>query len=76
MGDQLADWVALSFVQRGEDVAEARKLIGKNAAIMSKIEKPSAIDCLDEILAETDAAMVARGDLGVEAASEAAGWHA
>ncbi len=60
------DWVALSFVQRGEDVAEARKLIGNNAAIMSKIEKPSAIADLDAVIAQSDGLMVARGDLGVE----------
>lgn len=60
------DWVALSFVQRGEDVAEARKLIGNAAAIMSKIEKPSAIADLDNVIAQSDGLMVARGDLGVE----------
>ncbi len=61
-----ADWVALSFVQRPEDVAEARKLIGGRAAIMVKIEKPAAIDHLDEIIDLADGIMVARGDLGVE----------
>ena len=60
------DYVALSFVQRPEDVAEARKLIARRAAIMVKLEKPSAIQHLDGILELTDAAMVARGDLGVE----------
>ncbi len=60
------DWIALSFVQRPEDVAEARALIGGRARILSKLEKPSAIDRLDEIVALSDAVMVARGDLGVE----------
>jgi pyruvate kinase len=60
------DWVALSFVQRGEDVALARQMIGHGAAIMSKIEKPSAIADLDAIVAQSDGLMVARGDLGVE----------
>ncbi len=61
-----ADWIALSFVQRGDDVEEARKLITNGAAIMVKIEKPSAIDDLDAIIAAADGFMVARGDLGVE----------
>ncbi|MDO8248862.1 MAG: pyruvate kinase [Rhodoferax sp.] len=65
-----ADWIALSFVQRPEDVAEARALIGNRAAIVSKLEKPSAIDRLDEIVALSDAIMVARGDLGVEMPAE------
>ena len=60
------DWVALSFVQRPEDVAEARKIIQGRAAVLSKLEKPAAIDRLDEIIALSDAIMVARGDLGVE----------
>lgn len=60
------DWIALSFVQRPEDVEEARVLIGERARILSKLEKPSAIDRLDEIVALSDAVMVARGDLGVE----------
>ncbi|HXQ41870.1 MAG TPA: pyruvate kinase [Candidatus Udaeobacter sp.] len=61
-----ADWIALSFVQRPEDVAEARRLIGKRAAIMVKIEKPTALAHLDELIQLSDAIMVARGDLGVE----------
>src|SRR5271154_2840421 len=61
-----ADWVALSFVQRPEDVAEGRKLIGTAAGLMVKLEKPSAIRRLDEIIDLSDALMVARGDLGVE----------
>ena len=61
-----ADWIALSFVQRPDDVAEARKLVNGRAGILVKLEKPAAIDRLDEIIELTDAAMVARGDLGVE----------
>ena len=64
--EQGVDWVALSFVQRAEDVAEARRLIGGRAALLAKIEKPSAIDRLVGILERADAVMVARGDLGVE----------
>ena len=64
--DQGADWIALSFVQRPEDVAEARTLVQGRAAILSKIEKPAAVDRLSEILELSDAVMVARGDLGVE----------
>lgn len=60
------DWVALSFVQKADDIREARKIIGKKASIIAKLEKPSAIDDLDEIMELTDAVMVARGDLGVE----------
>jgi len=60
------DWVALSFVQRPEDVLEARSLVGGRAQILSKLEKPSAITALDDIVAASDAVMVARGDLGVE----------
>ncbi len=61
-----ADWIALSFVQRPEDVIEARKIIGNRAAIMAKLEKPSAITTLEEIVEVSDGVMVARGDLGVE----------
>ncbi|MGE0658713.1 MAG: pyruvate kinase [Reyranellaceae bacterium] len=61
-----ADWVALSFVQRADDVAELRKLVAGRAAVMAKLEKPAAIEHLDEILDLSDAIMVARGDLGVE----------
>ncbi|HXH52169.1 MAG TPA: pyruvate kinase [Sphingomicrobium sp.] len=61
-----ADWIALSFVQRPEDVAEARALIGDRAALLAKIEKPAALDRLNDIIALSDAVMVARGDLGVE----------
>jgi pyruvate kinase len=61
-----ADWIALSFVQRPDDVAEGRKLIGSAAGLMVKLEKPAAIRRLDEIIDLADALMVARGDLGVE----------
>jgi pyruvate kinase len=64
--DQRADWIALSFVQRPEDVAEARSLIGDRASLLAKIEKPAAIEHLNDIIALADAVMVARGDLGVE----------
>ena len=64
------DWVALSFVQRPEDVVEARAIIGDKAWIISKLEKPAAIERLDEIVAQSDAVMVARGDLGVELPAE------
>ncbi|MEM6635911.1 MAG: pyruvate kinase [Pseudomonadota bacterium] len=60
------DWLALSFVQRMEDIEEARLLARGRAAIMSKIEKPAAIETFDEILRASDGIMVARGDLGVE----------
>jgi pyruvate kinase len=65
------DWIALSFVQRPEDVAELRKLVRGRAGILSKIEKPKAIESLDAILELSDALMVARGDLGVELPLEA-----
>jgi pyruvate kinase len=64
--EQGADWIALSFVQRPDDVAEARKLVAGRAAVMVKLEKPSAIQCLHEIIELADGLMVARGDLGVE----------
>ena len=60
------DWLALSFVQRPEDVIEARNLAAGRAAILSKIEKPAAVKCFDDILAVSDGIMGARGDLGVE----------
>jgi pyruvate kinase len=60
------DWMALSFVQRPEDVAEGRKLVAGRAGILVKLEKPLAIRHLDEIVELSDAVMVARGDLGVE----------
>jgi pyruvate kinase len=61
-----ADWIGLSFVQRADDVAEARKLTRGRVAIITKIEKPAAMEHLDAILELSDALMVARGDLGVE----------
>jgi len=64
------DWIALSFVQRPEDIAEARKLIAGRAAVMAKLEKPMALTSLDEIVSLCDAIMVARGDLGVEMPTE------
>ncbi|MEX0278471.1 MAG: pyruvate kinase [Ruegeria sp.] len=60
------DWLALSFVQRAKDVFEARALADGRAAILSKIEKPAAIEAFDDILDASDGIMVARGDLGVE----------
>lgn len=60
------DWIALSFVQRPDDIAEARKLAGGQALVMAKIEKPSAVTQFEEILELSDGIMVARGDLGVE----------
>ncbi|HEX6660273.1 MAG TPA: pyruvate kinase [Sphingomicrobium sp.] len=69
--EQKTDWIALSFVQRPEDVAEARSLIGEKASLLAKIEKPAAIDRLNDIIELADAVMVARGDLGVELPPEA-----
>jgi pyruvate kinase len=60
------DWVALSFVQRPEDIADIKAIVAGRAAIVAKLEKPAAIHSLEAIVAETDAVMVARGDLGVE----------
>ena len=64
--DMGVDYVALSFVQRPDDVAEARKLIAHRAGVLVKLEKPSAIEHLYDIIDHSDALMVARGDLGVE----------
>ncbi|MBL8443090.1 MAG: pyruvate kinase [Zoogloeaceae bacterium] len=64
------DWIALSFVQRASDVAQAQALIAGRAALMAKIEKPSAITDIEGILALADGIMVARGDLGVEMPAE------
>jgi pyruvate kinase len=64
--DHGADWIAFSFVQRPDDVAEGRKLVAGRAGVMVKLEKPSAIERLPEIVELADALMVARGDLGVE----------
>lgn len=60
------DWVALSFIQRPEDLAEVRKIARGRVGLMSKIEKPQAIERIEEIIELSDALMVARGDLGVE----------
>jgi pyruvate kinase len=60
------DWIALSFVQKPGDMIEARALIGDRAGLVAKIEKPSALDHIDDIIRLSDAVMVARGDLGVE----------
>lgn len=60
------DWVALSFVQRPEDIMEARNLVNGRAGVLAKLEKPSALDQLHRIIELADAVMVARGDLGVE----------
>ncbi|ALM84212.1 pyruvate kinase [Bordetella sp. N] len=61
-----ADWIALSFVQRADDIREVRGLAGPDVKIVAKLEKPAAISDLESIIAEADAIMVARGDLGVE----------
>ena len=60
------DWVALSFVQKPADLIEARALIGERAGLMAKIEKPAALERIDDIIQISDAIMIARGDLGVE----------
>ncbi|MCK5749249.1 MAG: pyruvate kinase, partial [Oricola sp.] len=65
------DWVALSFIQRPDDLAEARKIARGRVGLLSKIEKPQAVERLDEIIELSDAIMVARGDLGVEMPLEA-----
>jgi pyruvate kinase len=64
------DWIALSFVQRAEDITEIKGIVQGRAGIVAKIEKPAAVECLEAILAESDAVMVARGDLGVEMPAE------
>lgn len=64
------DWVTLSFVQRPEDIFEVKTLVDGRAGVVAKLEKPAAITSLDAIVAETDAVMVARGDLGVEIPAE------
>lgn len=65
-----ADWIALSFVQRPEDLVEARALIKGRAGVLAKLEKPSAIERLEAVIEASDAVMVARGDLGVEMPAE------
>ena len=65
------DWIALSFVQRPEDVAELKRIVNGRAGVLAKIEKPKALRSLEEIVRLADAVMVARGDLGVEMPLEA-----
>ena len=65
------DWLALSFVQRSADVEQARRLVKGRAALLSKIEKPAAVESFDSILEVSDGIMIARGDLGVELPVEA-----
>lgn len=64
------DWIALSFVQRPEDIVEIKRIVQGRAGIVAKLEKPAAIHSLEDIVAEADAVMVARGDLGVEMPAE------
>jgi len=64
--EQGVEWIALSFVQRPDDVRDARNLTGGRAKIMAKIEKPSAVDSIEEIIEASDGIMIARGDMGVE----------
>ena len=74
--DKGVDWVALSFVQRASDVIAAKTIVGKRAVLMSKIEKPAALNELSDIIAASDGIMVARGDLGVELPPEhLPGWQ-
>ena len=68
--DLSLDYVALSFVQKAQDLIDLKKHVGENTGIMAKFEKPLAIKRMDEILKFCDAAMVARGDLGVEMPAE------
>ncbi len=60
------DWIALSFVQKAEDVLKLKELVNNKALVMAKIEKPSAVKNLDAIIQASDGIMIARGDLGVE----------
>jgi pyruvate kinase len=70
------DWIALSFVQKPNDIKELRKICQNKASIMAKIEKPSALDCIKEITSLADGIMIARGDLGVELPIESVpGWQ-
>ena len=66
------DWIALSYVQRTEDIDVLKKILGEKSklSIISKIEKPAALDCIDDIIDKSDGIMIARGDLGVEMAIE------
>ena len=70
------DWVALSFIQRPKDVEELKNICGKKISIMAKIEKPQAINSINEITKLADGLMVARGDLGVELPiQDVPGWQ-
>ena len=70
------DWIALSFVQKPNDIRELRKICSNKASIMAKIEKPSALDYIDQITNFADGIMIARGDLGVELPIESVpGWQ-
>ena len=70
------DWIALSFVQKPNDIKELKKICSNKASIMAKIEKPSALDYLDQITNLADGIMIARGDLGVELPIESVpGWQ-
>ena len=70
------DWIALSFVQKPNDIKELRKICSNKASIMAKIEKPSALDYIDQITSLADGIMIARGDLGVELPIESVpGWQ-
>ena len=64
------DWVALSFVQTSKDIVELKKIVSNNVSVMAKIEKPSAVKNIDDILNASDGVMIARGDLGVELPTE------
>jgi pyruvate kinase len=68
--DMGVDWVALSFVQQAEDIIKLKKIIGNKALVMAKIEKPSAVKNIDDIVNVADGIMIARGDLGVEMPTE------
>ena len=68
--DMGVDWVALSFVQQADDIKNLKKMIGNKALVMAKIEKPSAVKNIDEIVNVADGIMIARGDLGVEMPTE------
>ena len=72
--EQEVDWIALSFVRHKEDLLDLKKLIKKHSSyeipIISKIEKPQALDNIDEIIDHSNGLMVARGDLGVEVPAE------
>ncbi len=68
--DMGVDWIALSFVQQAQDIINLKKIIGNKALVMAKIEKPSAVKNIDEIINAADGIMIARGDLGVEMPTE------